>query len=89
VIDTRAGKPWSDAAAALRSAHLSPYVQAVGLSIVSIANILENAVHFPIADWDHADIDYRTRISPMSINMSILLTLIVSFSIALAGVGHF
>lgn len=31
----------------------------------------------------------RTRISLMSINMSILLMLIVSFCIALSGVGQF
>lgn len=56
---------------------------------MSIANILENAVHFPIADWDHADIDYPNKDFPMSINMSILLMLIVSFCIALSGVGQF
>jgi hypothetical protein len=31
----------------------------------------------------------RTRIAPMSINLTIALMLVVSFSIALAGVGHF
>ncbi|WP_162770503.1 hypothetical protein [Pseudomonas abietaniphila] len=56
---------------------------------VSIANIRKNAVHFVPADRDHGDIDYPNKDFPMSINMSILLMLIVSFSIALAGVGHF
>jgi hypothetical protein len=39
-------------------------VQSDGLLIVSIANILENAVHFPIADWDHANIDYPNKDFP-------------------------
>jgi len=59
------------------------------LLFVSIANIRRNAVHFVLADRDHGDIDSPNKDFPMSINMSILLTLIVSFSIALAGAVHF
>jgi hypothetical protein len=55
----------------------------------SIANIVTNAVLFARANPDDGDIDYPDEDLPaMSINMTILLTLIVSFSIALAGVVH-
>jgi hypothetical protein len=45
-------------------------------------------VHLSTADRDDGVIDFRGTVA-VSINMSILLMLIVSFSIALAGVGQF
>jgi hypothetical protein len=55
----------------------------------SIANIRTNAVQFALANPDDGFIDFPDKDLPaMSINMTILLTLIVSFSIALAGVVH-
>jgi hypothetical protein len=48
----------------LRIAHLPQRDQSFGLLIVSIANILKNAVLFPNADWDHADIDYPNKDFP-------------------------
>ncbi|OCX19730.1 hypothetical protein BBI10_15200 [Pseudomonas graminis] len=55
----------------------------------SIANILTNAVQFACANPDDGDTDYPDKDLPaMSINMTILLALIVSFSIALVGVVH-
>jgi light-regulated signal transduction histidine kinase (bacteriophytochrome) len=58
--------------------------------IVSITNIRKNAVHFAGAVQDHGNLENTNKdCPPMSINMTILLMLIVSFSIALAGVGQF
>lgn len=55
----------------------------------SIANIVTSAVLFARANPDDGDTDDPDKDLPaMSINMTILLTLIVSFSIALAGVVH-
>jgi hypothetical protein len=45
-------------------------------------------VHLSTADRDDGAIDFKGPVA-VSINMTILLMLIVSFSIALAGVGQF
>ncbi|MDH0749547.1 hypothetical protein N5D61_24790 [Pseudomonas sp. GD03842] len=50
--------------------------------------MLRSAVHFVRQARDHHVIDPLNKDFPMSINMTILLMLIVSFSIALAGVAH-
>ncbi|MFK3794939.1 MULTISPECIES: hypothetical protein [unclassified Pseudomonas] len=56
---------------------------------MSIANIPRSTVHFVEATRDHGAIDEPNKDFPMSINMTILLMLIVSFSIALAGVAQY
>jgi hypothetical protein len=59
------------------------------LSIALIANIHTNGFILHAAQWMMAPITtHQPGFADMSVNMTIFLTLIVPFSIALAGVFH-